>query len=827
MAPWQDILIDPNYKFKTLIMDEVHELRHTDTQKRRLCFQISETVDYCLGLSGTPIYNQGNEIYSVLDVIRPGCLASLDEFESEWCSWGKVYEPATLNHFLKHQGLMLRRTPSECGLKFGEASKHIYTIDSDLDKLKEIENIAKLLALSVLSGNVGEDSESAREFDWKLRHATGVAKARPVAEFVKMLVEQGEKVVLAGWHRDCFIANTKVLMYDGTVKSIQDIKIHDLLMGPDSRPRKVLSAFSDYGETIKIIPKKGVSFVCSSGHLITTEYNTSKRKIIKHSPAREFLSITPKKLQNHLLMRSEEIDFPTSEKLIEPWLIGFWIGDGAKNLKDLRVASADEEVWQEMRAIAGRYNLILREWASPGFTGKSKCKQLCLSSRTHLGKKNRNGLLSYFRNLNLNGNTIPDIVKTSRIEDRKLVLAGLIDSDGHMYKNACGADYTSISKTLAEDVAYICRSLGLAAYVIEKPPSKTGYGSNKKNYFRVQISGDLTGIPTIIDRKRAVKRTINKRVNRVGFNIEPCHQQTYYGIEVDGDNLFLLSDFTIVHNCYDIWLKELENIKPVMYTGSETTREKDEAVKAFVEGDAKVFIISLRSGSGLDGLQKVCSTVVFGELDWSPHVMDQVLARLDRDGQTEHVQGYYLTIADGADPFMIQVLSGKRSQHDGLIEGKQSEVEIVNNKDSNRVRDMAKAYLTSIGEEIPESVPEVGLLGKVINLVRTLKLPTNTEEEMQEALYEALKVPFPNTEREFKVTKRSRLDFMIGDETEKVAIECKIDSTQKAEVYRQVRRYAEEGGITSLILVAPWQGIGAFKIDNIPVLVVDTNINAI
>lgn len=480
LAPWQDVLLG-EFKFKTLIMDEVHELRHTGTQKRELCYKISETVENCLGLSGTPIYNQGNEIYSVLDVIKPECLGSLDSFESEWCSWGKVYEPATLNHFLKTQGLMLRRTASDCGLKFGEASKHIYTIDSDLEKLKEIEDVAKLLALSVLSGNVGEDSESAREFDWKLRHATGVAKARPVAEFVKMLAEENGKVVLVGWHRDC----------------------------------------------------------------------------------------------------------------------------------------------------------------------------------------------------------------------------------------------------------------------------------------------------------------------------------------------------------YDIYLKELKDLKPVMYTGSESAKEKDQAVKDFIEGDSKVFIISLRSGSGLDGLQRVCSTVVFGELDWSPHVMDQVVARLDRDGQTEHVQAYYLTIADGADPFMIEVLGGKRSQHDGLIEGKQSEVEVIKPYDSNRVRDMAKAYLTSIGEEIPESVPEIGLLGDVVKLVRTLKLPTNTEEEMQEALYSALKPSFPNTEREFKVTKRSRLDFMIGNETEKVAIECKIDSTQRSEVYRQVRRYAEEGGITSLVLVAPWQGICNFKVENIPVLVVDTNINVI
>jgi hypothetical protein len=42
------------------------------------------------------------------------------------------------------------------------------------------------------------------DFDWKMRQATGIAKAPYVAEFVKLLLESEQKVVLFGWHRDVY-----------------------------------------------------------------------------------------------------------------------------------------------------------------------------------------------------------------------------------------------------------------------------------------------------------------------------------------------------------------------------------------------------------------------------------------------------------------------------------------------------------------------------------------------------------------------------------------------------------------------------------------------
>ena len=53
----------------------------------------------------------------------------------------------------------------------------------------------------------------------------------------------------------------------------------------------------------------------------------------------------------------------------------------------------------------------------------------------------------------------------------------------------------------------------------------------------------------------------------------------------------------------------------------------------FISGKTKVFVMSLRTGAGLDGLQEKCSTIVHEELDWSPGVHEQCRGRYFRDGR--------------------------------------------------------------------------------------------------------------------------------------------------------------------------------------------------
>ena len=119
---------------------------------------------------------------------------------------------------------------------------------------------------------------------------------------------------------------------------------------------------------------------------------------------------------------------------------------------------------------------------------------------------------------------------------------------------------------------------------------------------------------------------------------------------------------------YAVWLDLLADFNPVMYTGSESPTQKNESQRKFMAGETNLFIMSLRSGAGVDGLQGRCSTVIFGELDWSPKIHEQVIGRLDREGQTEQVTAIYLNSQDGSDPPMVDLLGVKASQSSGIVD---------------------------------------------------------------------------------------------------------------------------------------------------------------
>ncbi|WP_196161004.1 DEAD/DEAH box helicase [Reinekea sp. G2M2-21] len=153
---------------------------------------------------------------------------------------------------------------------------------------------------------------------------------------------------------------------------------------------------------------------------------------------------------------------------------------------------------------------------------------------------------------------------------------------------------------------------------------------------------------------------------------------------------------------YRIWNNELYDLKPAMFTGSETLAQKEENKQRFLNCETDVLIMSLRSGSGTDGLQYRCSTAIHGELDPAPNIHVQANGRLDRDGQEDEVFAFYAVTNYGSDPVMLDVLGLKESQGRGIQDpGMRKETQ---QSDPDRIKRMARAFLKQRKVQIPDTV---------------------------------------------------------------------------------------------------------------------------
>lgn len=208
---------------KSVTFDECQELRHTDSDKYRGAKSIADTAAVRIGLSGTPIYNHGVEFFNVLDVLRPDELGTRVEFVREWCKGGeRVDDPRAFGAYLREQGLMVRRTTKDVGRELPELLKIPHTVQSGdvFDSLGS--DVTQLAQFIIEQTGRGIDQMQARgELDWRLRQATGLQKAPYVAEFVKMLAEDEQKIVLFGWHHAVYeiwkekLDHLGVVMYTG------------------------------------------------------------------------------------------------------------------------------------------------------------------------------------------------------------------------------------------------------------------------------------------------------------------------------------------------------------------------------------------------------------------------------------------------------------------------------------------------------------------------------------------------------------------------------------------------------------------------------------
>ncbi len=342
----------------------------------------------------------------------------------------------------------------------------------------------------------------------------------------------------------CFQKGTEVLMYDGSVKVVEKVKKGDILIGPDSKPRKVLSTTRGHGELYKVTPVKGNPYVVNGDHVLSLK--KSGKQAVTNISVNEYLQ-RGDGWKGRMKGWRTGVDWASREVMIPPYILGIWLGDGTS--KEMAVTTPDAEVITELHTYAASVNLGITVQYKAG------CGTYRITGGRNGGKKNPavESLRAYSL---LNNKHIPKVYLINDRKTRLALLAGLIDSDGTLDEsNTIGV--VTIRKQLCDDILFLARSLGFAAYATYRQKICTNNGKAGM-YYHISISGELSEIPTRIPRKQAAQRKQIKSVNVTGITVTSVGPGDYYGFEVDGDHLFLLSDFTVTHNsmCAKITARE-------------------------------------------------------------------------------------------------------------------------------------------------------------------------------------------------------------------------------------------------------------------------------
>lgn len=217
---------------KMIVFDEIQNIRNTNTYKTHSCFKLAghRTVKYKIGLSGTPIYNRGDEIYGIVNTIMPGIFGTKEQFMDmcyeeveEYGYVTKTFKADKLANFLQKR-IMIRRKKKEVLVDLPDKSRlqQEVSINSTMYKKKIKEMYAKIAkAKKALDAHKTEADRKIRlaelnkrilEMRVEERQAAGLAKAPYIVEYIREMLDdyRDEKFVVFCHHR----AVHKIL-YDG------------------------------------------------------------------------------------------------------------------------------------------------------------------------------------------------------------------------------------------------------------------------------------------------------------------------------------------------------------------------------------------------------------------------------------------------------------------------------------------------------------------------------------------------------------------------------------------------------------------------------------
>jgi hypothetical protein len=427
----------------------------------------------------------------------------------------------------------------------------------------------------------------------------------------------------------CFAADTQVLLWNGGVKMSQNIVVGDELVGDDGFMRTVQEVCTGEDEMFEVIQRNGMSYTVNSKHKLALKpyvyisnakngsilnwvdpitITNKTKKFLTSQEANDYMKslMLPEVLEikvddymelsqvvkNRLYgYKFDSVNWPKKEVLLDPYIMGVWIGDGINNGVDFACCpEKDPEIIMALLSWCNAndcellhddmYRFRVRRtgenWARDAMTrgatsetckgcSKKKC-ELCDLPAAEVdytkGVTQKNTLKDMLSHYDLIRNKhIPQDYLVNDRETRLQLLAGLVDTDGYLCSSGKRIMISQSNHAIGKQIESLARSLGFVVSIdILKKDNVSFPGVAAKDYpphYRVCISGEsLSDIPTRIARKACVNSNPNKDWMKTSITVTPVGRGTYYGWNVGNNHRFALKDGTVSLNCDQMYCTE-------------------------------------------------------------------------------------------------------------------------------------------------------------------------------------------------------------------------------------------------------------------------------
>lgn len=379
---------------------------------------------------------------------------------------------------------------------------------------------------------------------------------------------------IAPGRRGLYAAFNKALRADQKVatpsgwRRIGDLRVGDAVLGRDGRPHRVTKVHDRGVRPMnRVVMSDGTVVVADDEHLWAVERTHKGNSTYVVSEVLDTTAI------RELIGSGHSIRLPKVEPLvleardlpIDPYVLGCLLGDGAFAYGAVSVTLGDRWIAEEIgRHLPPDHTIRI----VPSTSERGAPRYSIVGPVEAKRAKGSNAIRVAISALELTGSTcgakrVPEDYLWSSAAQRLALLQGLMDTDG--CSGAGGGVtpiFTSTSEQLAEDVAFLARSLGGAATVRQM----TSATENHAAAFQVTVRLPTGAIPFRLPRKvdSVRPRSHDRLLHRRMVNVIPAEAARAVCISIESDDhLFLTEGLVPTHNSIQLEAARRFAVTPV------------------------------------------------------------------------------------------------------------------------------------------------------------------------------------------------------------------------------------------------------------------------